>query len=287
MPGGSRFLVHKTEQQEANIMNKKYLYLTSDDFGMTSSINEGILLAYQHGLLSSANFMVPCPWFEHAVALSKNMEIDLGVHLTLTGEWDLYRWRPITGKSSLTDENGYFYQDIATLMQKAKEVDIVRECEAQIDIALNKQVNINYVDLHMCLPSISGVMPNQSHELRLMKIVSEIAQKYGLPYAYETRNDSLVHFDSALSISSKSQTTVGQYLENLDNGIHHMSFHCAVDSLEQSSLTPNDAGNYKWAAYHRRTDTRFLLSDWFKHYLDKKNIHIARKHFKDHRKDCA
>lgn len=268
-------------------MNKKYLYLTSDDFGMTSSINEGIHLAYQHGLLSSANFMVPCPWFEHAVALSRDMDVDLGVHLTLTGEWDLYRWRPITGKSSLTDENGYFYQDIATLMHKAKDADIVRECEAQIEIALRKQVDIHYIDLHMCLPSISGVMPNHTQELRLMRIVSEIAQKYGLPYAYETHNDQLVHFDSALSISSKSQHVVGKYLENLEKGIHHMSFHCAVDSLEQSSLTYKHADNYKWTAYHRRADTRFLLSDWFKHYLERKNIQVARTHFKNYKQHCA
>lgn len=268
-------------------MKEKYLYLTSDDFGMTSSINEGILLAYQHGLLSSANFMVPCPWFEHAVALSKNMGIDLGVHLTLTGEWDLYRWRPITGRSSLTDENGYFYQDIATLMQRAKEKDIARECEAQLELALGKQVDICYVDLHMCLPSISGVMPNQSHELRLMEIVADTARKYGLPYAYETKNGRLLHFDSALSISSKSKNTVASYLENLNTGIHHMSFHCAVDSLEQSSLTYNEAGNYKWAVYHRRADTRFVLSDWFKAYLDRKNIQIVRTHFKDYKQNCA
>lgn len=35
-------------------------------------------------------------------------EIDIGIHLTLTSEWDAMKWRPLTQVKSLTDANGNF-----------------------------------------------------------------------------------------------------------------------------------------------------------------------------------
>jgi hypothetical protein len=43
--------------------------------------------------------MVPAPWARHAV-LNQRGE-DIGVHLTMNSEHDLYRWGPITHAPSL------------------------------------------------------------------------------------------------------------------------------------------------------------------------------------------
>ena len=43
---------------------------------------------------TSATLMVPCPWAREAAARYRGE--DVGVHLTLNAEYDLYRWGPIT-----------------------------------------------------------------------------------------------------------------------------------------------------------------------------------------------
>lgn len=258
----------------------KKLFISSDDFGMSYSVNEGIRLACKKGVLSSTNLMVPCPWFEHAVHLASDMKCEIGIHLTLTSEWRFYRWRPLIGNTSLTDDDGYFYKSIQELMKNGSRSDIRAECRLQIETLLKKSISLAYVDLHMCIPSISGVMPNTECELELMDIVSDIAKEYRLPYSYElNREKKLEYFDSGLSISSKDYNIVGDWLHQLKPGIHHLSCHCAVDSSEQSNLAHPDDHNYHWALTYRRADTRLLLSDWFSDVIKKNNISIIKNLF--------
>lgn len=268
-------------------MKNKYLVISSDDFGMTSSVNEGIRLAYMRGVLSSTNLMVPCPWFEHAAQLAEGMDIDIGVHLTLTGEWRNYRWRPLSGKSSLTGSSGYFYSSIRELMENAKRIDIVAECRAQINEVLSRKIPLAYIDLHMCIPSISGVLPNADYELELMSMVTELAGEFQIPYAYELENGRLRYFDTGLSISSKERNAIHTYLKNLDDGVHHLSCHCAVDSYEQSNLANATDENYPWASAYRRNDMRLILSDWFFDLIRRYRITIIKNHFSTHRNRLA
>jgi predicted glycoside hydrolase/deacetylase ChbG (UPF0249 family) len=54
--------------------------------------------------------MAPCPWFPEAVRLLQaNPAYDVGVHLTMTSEWDNFKWRPISGAKSIVNEDGYFH----------------------------------------------------------------------------------------------------------------------------------------------------------------------------------
>jgi hypothetical protein len=49
------------------------------------------------GVTSSGSVMVPCPWFPSVAAgCQENADIDVGVHLTLTCDWDRYRSGPIS-----------------------------------------------------------------------------------------------------------------------------------------------------------------------------------------------
>ena len=60
--------------------------------------------ALRSGIATSASLMVPCPWAREAAARYRGE--DVGVHLTLNAEWDLYRWGPITHAPSLLDGDG-------------------------------------------------------------------------------------------------------------------------------------------------------------------------------------
>jgi predicted glycoside hydrolase/deacetylase ChbG (UPF0249 family) len=266
---------------------KRQLVISSDDLGMTLSINRGIEMACRRRALTSANFMVPCPWFEHAAKEFRDAQIDLGVHLTLTCEWDHYKWRPLSHGRSLLDTRGYQHSSIQGLMENATAEDIRGECRQQIATALSRGLPIVYADLHMCIPTIekdpiSGAMRvlNPDHELALMRIVDGIAQEFGLAYPYALHEEGLRHFKSALSISGKSRSAVESYLTSLEAGVHHLSCHCSAATEEQGSLTASSNDNHPWAVAYRITDLECITAVWFKDLLQACQIELVRMPFK-------
>src|SRR5205085_9877813 len=105
------------------------------------------------GLVSSGSVMVPCPWFpEVADFCRRHPSVDIGVHLTLTSEWDGYRWGPISKcdrASGLIDDEGYLHRNQnawTSIDRPAARAEI----EAQVDRALAAGIDVTHVDTHMC-----------------------------------------------------------------------------------------------------------------------------------------
>ncbi len=64
----------------------KYLIPNADDFGYTRDVNEGIIHAHRHGILTATTLMATGAAFDHAVALAReNPKLDVGVHLVMVG----------------------------------------------------------------------------------------------------------------------------------------------------------------------------------------------------------
>src|SRR5438105_8373454 len=82
----------------------KLLIVNCDDLGSSHAANLGVYEALREGVATSATLMVPCPWARDAAARYRGE--DVGVHLTLNAEYDLYRWGPITHAPSLLDGDG-------------------------------------------------------------------------------------------------------------------------------------------------------------------------------------
>jgi hypothetical protein len=86
------------------------LIIRGDDMGFSHAGNTGIIECFRNGIETSIEVLVPSPWFPEAVQLLKeNPTVDVGIHLTLTSEWDNVKWRPLTDCPSLKDPDGYFY----------------------------------------------------------------------------------------------------------------------------------------------------------------------------------
>ncbi|MFK7880669.1 ChbG/HpnK family deacetylase [Roseobacter sp.] len=135
------------------------LLIRADDAGSSWSSNIGCLQACTHGIARSVEVMMPCPWSTHAASLfNLHPEIDIGIHLTLTSEWDAVKWRPLTPAPSLTDEQGNFLPlvlpregDIRLpLANTAWSIDeITNEFRAQISLGCAMFENASHVSTHM------------------------------------------------------------------------------------------------------------------------------------------
>ncbi len=86
------------------------LLIRADDISMAHAANDACIAVYEKGICRSVELMVPCPWFaEAALLLRERPEYDVGVHLTLTSEWQHLKWGPLTCAPSLVAKDGYFY----------------------------------------------------------------------------------------------------------------------------------------------------------------------------------
>lgn len=65
----------------------KKLIVNADDFGFTADVNQGIVEAHRHGILTATTLMANGPAFSDAVRLAKeNPTLDIGCHLVLVGD---------------------------------------------------------------------------------------------------------------------------------------------------------------------------------------------------------
>ena len=82
--------------------DQRRLIVNADDFGLSEGINQGVIVAHEHGILTSASLMVRWPAAIHAAAYTRESRtLDVGLHLDLgemayaDGEWrSLYEVLP-------------------------------------------------------------------------------------------------------------------------------------------------------------------------------------------------
>jgi hypothetical protein len=124
----------------------------ADDVGMCGATVDAFFDLADHGLTTSGSTMVPCPWFPAVAARCRGRhDVDIGVHLTLTSEWDAYRWGPISTRdprSGLLDDEGYFFRNAG--LWTALDPEAARaEMDAQVDRALVSGLDLTHLDCHM------------------------------------------------------------------------------------------------------------------------------------------
>ncbi len=146
-----------------------------DDIGMCHAANVGAFEVLLRGVATSGSLMVPCPGFEEAAAMAgAHPEIDLGVHLTLTAEWETYRWGPVAGAAavpSLVDEHGYLPRRNDGIAQRADLGEVETELRAQIERALAAGIDVTHLDAHMGTVFIPP----------LLEVYAKLALEYRLP----------------------------------------------------------------------------------------------------------
>jgi hypothetical protein len=158
-----------------------------DDAGMSYSSNEGAKRSIENGIATSCSIMMPCPW---AASFTKfavaNPKMDAGLHLTLTSEWQDYRWPPLGGiahSHGLVDEEGCMWHEVEQVIQNASPDVIEQEIRAQLERALKLGLKPTHMDSHM-----GTLFAHIPYLERYIKVGIE----YGIPVMFPGGNNKLL-----------------------------------------------------------------------------------------------
>ena len=155
---------------------EKLLMVHADDIGMSHSVNLATIEAFKQGLVTSGSVMVPCPWFPEIAAYARaHPGLDLGLHLTLTSEWQHYRWRPVAPAEKvrgLLDEEGYMWRSERQAAAKATAAEVEAELRAQVERALAFDLKPTHLDTHM------GTLYTRRD---FFEVYTRIGREYGIP----------------------------------------------------------------------------------------------------------
>jgi hypothetical protein len=236
----------------------RLLIVNCDDLGFSYAANVGVFECLHSGIATSATLMVPAPWSRDAAARYRGE--DIGVHLTLNAEYDLYRWGPITHAPSLLDGDGGFPRTVEDVWEHADLDEVRRECRAQIDRAVYWGFDVSHIDSHLGTlvwkPEFFDVYLDLAEEMRLPLRLPDAAgeRTTGFPYrqlAYERGVVSPDHFLQLPAVGSRA--TLEAAIGSLRPGVTEAHLHPAVDTPELRAMTPD------WAA--RVDDHRVLVTE--------------------------
>lgn len=262
----------------------KLLIVHADDLGMAHSVNLASIKGLESGGVSSASIMIPCPWLPEIAAYARaHPGADLGLHLTLTSEWSLYRWGPILPKErvpSLLDSSGYLYP---TETEAAAHID-PKEAEAEIraQIARARALGIEptHLDSHMgTLYQNQTLFETLFRVARDNKLLIRVSKEWfvSAPFLPSLLGPDDVVMNSVISIDAnvpaeKWSTYYADAIKNLQPGITEMIVHLAYDNEEMRGVAfdhPN------WGSEWRQRDFEFVTSGAFRKLLQENNVKLV------------
>jgi predicted glycoside hydrolase/deacetylase ChbG (UPF0249 family) len=262
----------------------KLLIVHADDLGMAHSINVASIKGLETGLVTSASIMIPCSWLPEIAAYARtHREADLGLHLTLTSEWSLYRWGPILPKDrvpSLFDSSGYLYP---TETEAAAHID-PKEAEAEIraQIARARALGIQptHLDSHMGTlyqnQALFETLFRVAHDNKLLVRVSKewFAAAPFLPSLLGPDDvvvNTVINIEPSVTADGWSKFYVDA-IKNLQPGISEMIVHLAYDDEEMKGVAFDHPD---WGSAWRQRDFQFVTSEAFRKVLRDNNVKLV------------
>ncbi len=262
----------------------RLLILHADDIGMCHSVNRASMAALTGGVVTCGSVMVPCPWFPEIADWSrKNPEADLGVHLALTSEWSLYRWRPVSPVDrvpGLCDEEGFLWHTVEQVKRHARPEEVEMEIRAQVRRAREFGLQPTHMDSHMGTlfsdPRFFEVYTRVARELKLLPMLMEPSTEINLEASrvgvnYPQLVEKLRHQNFLLLDRLNTGSTLGgyearkeqyhQWIGDLKPGVTEIILHLSGDDDEIRNITGSWAN--RWAEFRIFTepDTRALIRE--------------------------
>jgi len=263
----------------------KLLIVHADDIGVSHSVNAATFAAMKTGLVNSGSIMVPCPWLPEVAAYARaHPDADLGLHLTLTSEWEHYKWGPVSSARvvpSLIDPRGYLYGTLNEALAAIAPREAAAEIRAQIERAKALGIRPTHLDSHM------GAL-FQTREL--FEVYVQAGRDHGLPVLIargarpadrdmwglklgpsEVVIDRLVAAHTGVA-PDEWKTFYTGVISTLAPGVTELIVHLAYDDREMRAVTALRPHWYD--ASWRQRDFDFFTSDHFAWLLRKHDVKL-------------
>jgi len=261
-----------------------------DDVGFSHASNLASFECLDFGVASCGSVIVPAPWFLEAASICRNnSQYDIGVHLTLTCEYDLYRWRALSSvntDSGLLDLEKSLWRTteeaIANINPKAAEI----EMRTQVQTALASGIDITHIDTHMgtvmdpkFLPSylkiarefkVPAFLPRVSKEDLEAIGLGNLADVYLKMFDKIEESGTPILDYMIIDTLGDSPNKLEYYCKRFSEikpGITHFLFHTAKMSPELNAITPD-------SAISRNLDYQSFADPKIKECVEKHNLKI-------------
>lgn len=265
--------------------NAKLLIVHADDMGLSQATNSAVIEAFQKGGISSGSIMIPCPWFPEIAEFAKNnSQFDIGLHLTLTSEWEKYFFggvSPAATIPNLLNSKGYFYPSVEEFAKHANGAEVEKEIRSQIERALAFGIKPTHLDNHMgtilASPEYYQILLKIGHEYKLPVLIpADMIGAISKPLLDMLSRDNIV-VDHLFMINQSSPAQQWgepylKFIENMQPGLNEIIVHLAKDNDETRAIMVNHPD---FGADWRQHDLDFVLSPEFRNALKKHEIKLV------------
>jgi chitin disaccharide deacetylase len=225
--------------------DESVLIITCDELGISFASNSGVYSALREGLARDAGLVVPGPWAREAAARYRGE--DVGVHLTLNAEYDLYRWGPITHCPSLLDGDGGFPRTVEDFWDHADTDEVRRECRAQVERAIYWGFDISHLSCHLgaleSRPEFFDVALELAVEFALPLRLPEASaeRQVGFPFRALAAEEGVISPDYLVRVGRNRSTRLAleSLLTELKPGVTEIVLRPAADSAELRAVVPD------------------------------------------------
>lgn len=253
------------------------LIIRVDDMGSAHSGNLACMETLTNGIAQSVEVMAVAPWFPEAVKLlNKNPQLDVGLHLVITSEWENIKWRPLTECPSLTDANGYFlpmmgknenYPGLAITENDWKLDEIEKEMRAQIEFTLKNIPQLTHITGHMGSTGFDEKVKEMTHKLAEEYNLSDgidLTEKFGV--------ENSGYWASKLTSAEKEEKFI-ELLNSLQKGKTYLFLdHPGYNNLEMQGMYHI---GYENVAYDRQGVTELFTSPKVEYLINEKGIQLV------------
>jgi len=263
----------------------KLLIVHADDIGLARSVNVATVRAFENGGITSGSVMVPSPWFpDFAAYYRDHPSLDVGIHITLTAEWDHFKWGgvlPSPEIPSLLDDWGYLPPTVEAVAARAVPAEVEREVRAQIERARAFGIQPTHLDTHM------GTM---LFVPALVQVYLDLGREYGLPLLIPRGWLSTLPADRLDAVAAEHVLLDGVYMINpgvpadrwrqayaemiatMGPGLNQLIVHLAIDDAEMQAVAVNHPD---YGSAWRQRDLDFVSSEEFRTLLREHDVELV------------
>jgi predicted glycoside hydrolase/deacetylase ChbG (UPF0249 family) len=263
--------------------DSKLLILHADDLGFSHSANVASFDALDKGVISSASIMMPTPWVSEVAAYARaHPDADLGLHLTLTSEWETYRWGTVQSKdkvATLLSSDGTLPRDVDTVAARASLAEVEQELRAQVERALALGIRPTHLDSHMgalfATPALLAIYVKVAHAYHLPFLSLRINPFGNAPMPLAPNDiplDNLIQAGEDVTPDKWKEFYLNA-VANLKPGLTEIIVHLGHDNAELQAVTVN---HEPWGSAWRQRDMEVVNSAEFKKALQDNQVILIK-----------